>query len=186
MGTLRFAHPTQIYFYGVRIHLISTPDGIPVEWVFLPGAANDVRGLQSLPLNLPPEAELYNDKGYTDYVAEDNLADAEDITLMAIRKQNSKRVDSPCLAYIKQATQHYIETVFSQITRRLPKSIHAVTFEGFMIKVSSFIWVHTCFDFYSVFEASEVHNDGLNPWCLGKVLYLTRQGNTVLVPQLFI
>jgi len=62
------------YFYGIRIHVVSTPAGIPVEWVFLPGEANDTRGLQTLPLNLPAGSELYADKGYTDYICEDNLA----------------------------------------------------------------------------------------------------------------
>ena len=60
-----------------------------------------MRGLQTLPLNLPPGSELYVDKGFTDYVAEDNLAEVDDITLMAIRKRNSSRSDSPCLTYIK-------------------------------------------------------------------------------------
>lgn len=59
---------------------------------------------------------------------------------MAIRKRNPERLDSPCLGYIKQTIRHYIETVFSQITLRFPKSIHAVTFEGFLLKVSNFIW----------------------------------------------
>ena len=131
------------YFYGIRIHLISTQDGIPVEWVFLPGAANDVRGLHTLPLNLPAGSELYTDKGFTDYQVEDNLAETDEIRLLTIRKHNSKRPDSPCLSYIKQTIRHYIETVFSQITCRFPKSIHAVTFEGFMLKVSSFIWAYT-------------------------------------------
>lgn len=130
------------YFYGIRIHLVSTPAGIPVEWIFLPGEANDTRGLQTLPLNLPVGSELYADKGYTDYICEDNLDEADKITLQAIRKGNSKRPDSPCLAYIKQTSRHYIETVFSQITLRFPKVIHAVTFEGFLLKVSSFIWVY--------------------------------------------
>jgi len=131
------------YFYGIRIHLISTPDGVPVEWIFLPGEANDVRGFQTLPFNLPPGSEVYVDKGFTDYWAEDNLLDGDEITLRAIRKSNSKRADSPCLAYIKQTTRHYIETVFSQITLRFPKTIHAVTFEGFILKVSNFIWAYT-------------------------------------------
>ncbi len=131
------------YFYGIRIHLVSTKEGVPVEWVFLPGEANDVRGLATLPLNLPEGSELYSDKGNTYYVAEDNLAEAEDIVLMAIRKKNSTRPDSHCLAYIKQVTRHYIETVFSQITLRFPKYIHAVTFKGFILKVSCFIWAYT-------------------------------------------
>lgn len=131
------------YFYGIRIHLVSTPDGVPVEWVFLPAAAHDTRGLSTLPLNLPPSCELYTDKGYTDFLSEDNLASESSINLMTIRKKNSTRPDSLCLAYVKQVKRHYIETVFSQITRRFPKTIHAVTFEGFLRKISCFIWSYS-------------------------------------------
>ncbi len=42
------------YFYGVRVQLLTTKSGIPVEYVFLPGSANDVRALNALPFNLPP------------------------------------------------------------------------------------------------------------------------------------
>ena len=35
------------------------------------------------------------------------------------------------------------ETVFSQITQRFPKSIHAVTMDGFLMKIVTFIMVHT-------------------------------------------
>ncbi|GEA25566.1 hypothetical protein MiAbW_00102 [Microcystis aeruginosa NIES-4325] len=31
------------YFYGIKLHLIATSDGVPVEWILLPGSANDVR-----------------------------------------------------------------------------------------------------------------------------------------------
>ncbi len=41
------------YFYGVRVQLLTTKSGIPVEFVFMPGSASDVRGLNALPLNLP-------------------------------------------------------------------------------------------------------------------------------------
>ena len=131
------------YFYGIRLHLISTPLGVPVEWVFLPGAAHDARGLATLPLNLPHSSELYTDKGYTDYLAEDNLAIESSLDLLTIRKKNSTRPDSPCLAYVKQVKRHYIETVFSQITLRFPKTIHAVTFKGFLLKISCFIWSYS-------------------------------------------
>jgi IS5 family transposase len=90
------------YFYGIRIHLISTAQGVPVEWVFLPASAHDTRGLSTLPLNLPQASELYTDKGYTDFLTEDNLARESSINLMTIRKKNSTRPDSLCLAYIKR------------------------------------------------------------------------------------
>lgn len=131
------------YFYGIRVQLLATKDGIPVEFAFLPGEANDVRGLNALPLSLPANSEIYADAAYTDYHAEDALSEADAITLQVARKRNSKRPDSPALAYIKQTTRHYIETVFSQITLRFPKSIHAVTIDGFLLKLTTFIFAFT-------------------------------------------
>ncbi len=127
------------YFYGVRVQLLTTKSGIPVEFVFLPGSANDVRALNALPLNLPPGSEVYADSAYTDYAAEDDLKDSSQISLKVMRKKNSKRQDPPWQQYIKQSTRHYIETVFSSITYVFPKSIHAVTYEGFLLKLQAFI-----------------------------------------------
>ncbi len=56
---------------------------------------------------------------------------------------NSKRQDPPWNQYIKQHIRHYIETVFSGITRVFPKSIHAVTYEGFLLKLEAFIFSFT-------------------------------------------
>ena len=83
------------YFYGIRVHLLATRDGIPVEFAFLPGEANDTRGLNALPLNLPPGSSIYADAGYTDYLAEDDLHEAEQIRLQVARKRNSKRPEAP-------------------------------------------------------------------------------------------
>ncbi len=102
-----------------------------------------MRGLTTLPLNLPGGSELYADKAFTDYTVEDNLPPMEQIQLLAMRKANSKRADSGAMSYIKQTTRHFIETVFSQITLRFPKSIHATTFKGFLLKVSCFIWSYS-------------------------------------------
>jgi len=133
----------QRYFYGVRVHLLSTVSGVPVEFVFLPGAAHDVRGLGALPLNLPLGTQVYGDSAYTDYDLEDNLKLTEDIALKVMRKANSQRQDPPWTQYYKQCIRHQIETVFSQITRHFPRSIHAVTFEGFLLKVSAFVFAFT-------------------------------------------
>lgn len=127
------------FFYGIRVQLLATSTGIPVEFAFLPGEANDVRGLNALPLALPANSEIYADAAYTDYQAEDDLHATDAITLQIARKRNSTRPDSPALAYIKQNTRHYIETVFSTITLRFPKSIHAVTMDGFLLKLVAFI-----------------------------------------------
>ena len=131
------------YFYGIRVQLLSTIDGIPVEFVFLPGEAHDTRGLKALPLNLPPGSTVYGDAGYTDYLAEDNIRQTEQFTLAIMRKKNSRRPDEPWVAYIKQYLRHPVETLFSQITQRFPKSIHAVTIDGFLMKIVASIMVFT-------------------------------------------
>ena len=69
------------YFYGVRVQLLTTKSGIPVEFVFMPGSAADVRALNALPLNLPPGSEIYADSAYTDYTAEDELLETSQIAL---------------------------------------------------------------------------------------------------------
>jgi hypothetical protein len=61
------------YFYGIRVQRLCTETGIPVECVFLPGEANDTRGVSALPLHLPAGSQVYADAGYTDYQAEEAL-----------------------------------------------------------------------------------------------------------------
>jgi len=87
------------YFYGIRVQMLSTADGIPVEFVFLPGEAHDTRGLKALPLNLPEDSVIYCDAGYTDYAAEDNFQQCDQVSLKVMRKKNSRRPDQPWVAY---------------------------------------------------------------------------------------
>ncbi len=100
---------------------MSTKSGIPVEFAFLPGSANDVRGLNALPFNLPPGSEVYTDAGYTDYTVEVISEELSQISLKVMRKKNSKRQDEPWNQYVKKHTRRYIETVFSSINCVFPK-----------------------------------------------------------------
>ena len=127
------------YFYGVKVQVVTTAEGVPVELAFLPGEANDVRGLEVLPLSLPEGSTLFMDSGYTDYSAEDAARALDGVTFAVQRKRNSKRWDEPLRAYYKQLMRKRIETVFSQITSMFPRHIHAVSFRGFLLKVSLFV-----------------------------------------------
>lgn len=127
------------YFYGVKIHIISTCDGIPVEIVFVPGACNDSVALYELPFDLPEGSEVYTDSAYTNYAIEDELCENYKIKLRPQRKVNSKRREWWVVESYKSYMRKRVETVFSQITNLFPKKIHAVTFEGFLIKVFLFV-----------------------------------------------
>ena len=89
----------------MRVQLLTTKNGIPVEIVFMPGSASDVRGLNALPLNLPSGSEVYSDAAYTDYHAEDDVYDSSEIKLKVMRKKNSKRKDEPWNQYLKHYTR---------------------------------------------------------------------------------
>lgn len=89
------------------------------------------------PLNLEEGAILYADKGYADYEIEDLLKEVEKINLMPIRK-NSKRFD-PFKQFIAKMSRKFIETIGSCLNGLFPKKIHAVTLDGFLLKLTLFV-----------------------------------------------
>ena len=123
------------YFYGLKVHLIVTASGKPVDVVLLPGDIHDMPGFRSLFLDLPEGSDLYADKGYTDYVWEDTLEEVAQVELTAARKANSKRQHPGYIGYLCQVIRKRVETTFSQINERFARSIHAVTPRGFELKV---------------------------------------------------
>jgi hypothetical protein len=127
------------YFYGVKVQVVTTGEGVPVEFAFLPGSANDVRGLGVLPLDLPEGSELFMDSGYTDYASEDAAAELDGVAFAVQRRRGSRRWDEPWRAYYKQLMRKRIETAFSQLTAMFPRHIHATSFRGFLLKVSWFV-----------------------------------------------
>jgi hypothetical protein len=131
------------YFYGVKVQVLTTASGIPVEFAFLPGRASDTRGLDLLPLELAAGSEVFMDSGYTDYAAEDAARESDGVVFSVCRKKNSKRRQEPPLEYYKVMMRKRIETAFSQITSLFPRHIHTVTFRGFLMKISFFIFAFT-------------------------------------------
>lgn len=126
------------YFYGVKIHLLVTAQGEPVEVFLTPGAVADVNALHVFTFDLPEGSTVYADSAFTDYTVEDILA-AAGIHLSPFRKKNSKRPVPPWIAYLQARGRKMVETAGSLIERLLPKHIHAVTAQGFELKVMLFV-----------------------------------------------
>ena len=122
------------FFYGLRVHLVMTTGGLPVEVMLAPGSEADISAFRRLALDLPPEARLFADAGYLDQHEEALLADAS-LHLVAQRRKNSKVPLLPWVAYIARQERKRIETVFSQIAAAFGRTIHAVTPRGFELKV---------------------------------------------------
>lgn len=131
------------YFYGVKVQVLVTSSGIPVEFGFVPGCESDVQALKKLPLAVAAESKIYGDAAYTDYQTEDDMKEAELIELMIQRKRNSLRPDKPWIRFIKEQMRKGIETCFSEIKALFLRKIHAVTFKGFLLKLMMFILAFT-------------------------------------------
>ena len=127
------------YFYGLKIHLMVTQDGQPVECFLTPGAFGDVDALKYYAYDLPDGSIIYADKAYNNYEIEDLLQEVDQIQLIPIRKKNSKRALSPSVAFVQSYHRKRVETAGSLIEQLLPKSIHAVTAQGFELKVALFV-----------------------------------------------
>ena len=127
------------YFYGLKIHLMVTQDGQPVECFLTPGGFGDVDALKYYAYELPDGSIIYADKAYNDYEIEDLLKEVDHIHLLPMRKKNSKRALSPSISFVQSYHRKRVETAGSLIAQLLPKSIHAVTSEGFELKVALFV-----------------------------------------------
>jgi hypothetical protein len=130
------------FFYGVRVQIVATSDGIPLEFCILPGACSDLQGLAELALDLPATAELFVDAEYNFYEWEDYLQETESLRLQVPRKTNSKRGREPWLEIYKSVMRKYIETTIGEIAKLFPKKIHATNLNGFLLKIALFLFAY--------------------------------------------
>jgi hypothetical protein len=130
------------YFYGVRVQLLATSDGIPLEFCILPGACSDLQGLAEIALDLKDSAQVFVDAGYNFYEWEDYLLEIEKLRLQVPRKANSKRGREPWLEIYKSLIRKYIETTIGEISKLFPKKIHATNLNGFLLKIALFLFAY--------------------------------------------
>lgn len=131
------------YFYGVKVQVIASIDGIPVEVAFIPGSHHDTRAFDVLDFDLPEGSILYSDNGYEIFEMEDLFWEQLGIKLAPQRAKISSRQDDFATKLHKSHMRKKIETVFSLITQLFPKKLHAVTFKGFLLKAFLFILAFT-------------------------------------------
>lgn len=128
------------YFYGVKVQLLTTKDGIPIAFHFTPGKTGDAKALGKMIDKLPAEASIYGDSAYTDYGLEDIALERKCILLKIQRKSNAKRIETIEQKYEKLKMRKRVETTISDIKKMFPRTIHAVTLEGFLIKLTLFVF----------------------------------------------
>lgn len=126
------------YFYGLKIHIMVTEHGEPVEFFLSPGGYSDTSAYPLYSFDLPQDSWITGDKAYTDYDVEDALNESG-LRMRPVRKKNSKRPLPPWIYYLQSCYRKIVETTGSLIEKLLPKSIHSVTAKGFELKVGLFV-----------------------------------------------
>lgn len=127
------------YFYGLRVHLVVSGTGEPVEFSLAAASEADIAVFKELDLDLLPEGSIIcADKAYTDYHYED-LLKGVGLHLKAQRRKNSKRPMPAWEEFLSKPIRQYIETVFSKLSAMFSRKIHAVTPRGFELKIVCFL-----------------------------------------------
>lgn len=130
------------YFYGFKVAVLTTEEGLPVEIAFLPGSYFDSKFLNRMHFNLPKGSSIFGDSAFQDYQVEDISLELDQCAWEVCRKKNTKRGDIYQITLWKKAMRRQVESYFSAITDLFPHSIHAVTINGFLIKCFVFVFVY--------------------------------------------
>jgi hypothetical protein len=126
------------YFYGLKLQLITNKEGIPVAYALTEASLHDGLGKHEIEYNLSPESEVFADAAYSDLEFESEMK-SKGVKWSAERKANQKKQHAKkTKARIKKMRKR-IETVFSEFKSMFKRYLHAVTIEGFMLKIKFFI-----------------------------------------------
>ena len=123
------------YFFGLKLCLVVTESGKPVEACLAAGSRADICLLRRMELDLPEGSTLFADSGFLDAALEESLQEECGIALVAGRRKNSKMPLPGWLEYLRVQYRAQVETSYSQISARLARSIRAVTPRGIELKV---------------------------------------------------
>jgi IS5 family transposase len=120
-------------FFGWRLHLICTADGIPVSFDLLPASEHDLTPIHELTVNLPAGAAVFADKGYISADDARAIFETTGVRLVAICRQNMTpntwANDFDLRRYRKR-----IETVYAQMETMGIQRLHVRTNPGFDLK----------------------------------------------------
>jgi len=129
--------------YGYKLQLLVTLNGIILDFELAPANAAD------LPVGLELLAQHYDltvigDKAYISGAAADELAQANQITLVTSTRRNQHRQTSAATNRLINAARQIIETVNGQLSEQLHiERNHAHTFWGLCTRLYSKLTAHT-------------------------------------------
>ena len=130
-------------FFGWRLHLVCTTDGVPVASVLLPASFHDLSPIHELLYGLPPGAYVYAAKAYNSADDEASILAATGVQLVPLRKDNMVPNTWAERCGLR-AFRTTIETVNSQCEAMGLQRLRARTNAGFELKVQASVLALAC------------------------------------------
>lgn len=125
-------------FFGWRLHLITTPAGIPVSFALLEASHHDLilgkPRIHELCYVLPQGACVYGDKGYNSADDEATLLEETGVKLVPTRRRGMKAQNTLSEFFALQRYRKGIETLNSQLQSMGIQQLRARTNQGYFIK----------------------------------------------------
>ena len=121
-------------FFGWRLQLVCTTEGVPVSFVLLPGSLHDLTPVHELLFGLPQGAKALGDKAFNSADDEASIQADTGVRLVSIRKINMEPnhwIDELDLEHHRKG----IETLNSQLESMGLQRRHARTNQGLDLKV---------------------------------------------------
>lgn len=120
-------------FFGWRLHLICTAEGVPVAFDLLPAGEHDLTPIHELTYGLPAGSTVFGDKGYISADDARTIFEETGVRLVSIRRENMTpntwADDFDLRLYRKR-----IETLYSQLEAMGIQRLHARTNSGIDLK----------------------------------------------------
>lgn len=120
-------------FFGWRLHLVCTPEGVPVSFDLLPASEQDLTPIHELTVGLPHGSAVFADKGYVSDPDAHTILSTTGVRFVAVRRRNM----TPNSWADDYDLRHYrkrIETVYSQLEAMGMQHLHARSNHGFDLK----------------------------------------------------
>lgn len=124
-------------FFGWRLHLICSAEGVPVSFAWLEGGYHDLTAIHELTYDLPEGAYVYGDKAFNSEADEQSIAAETGVNLIPYRKKNMHKQNSLSELFALQAFRKRIETLYSQLESMGLQCLKARTNDGFFIKAKA-------------------------------------------------
>ncbi len=100
-------------FYGYRLLLLTTLDGVITDWVLVPGDANEREASLDL-LTEYRHLRVLGDKGFLDQACQAQLAELYDVHLFTPKRANQQQQNPKAWDQLMGRVRRRIETLFAQ------------------------------------------------------------------------